>query len=165
MRRLILVSVIVLLLPLAGLAQEKGTPSSSQTYVFFAPGWGLPGGGKIAQFGGGGERRVYKRLGIGGDLGYLFPARGVGNGVGLLSVNASYHFGEGRSSQKLVPFVTGGYSLMFRGGAVSGFNFGGGVTEWFTDRIGLRMEVRDHTVSPCGCRLHVVQFRVGLTFR
>jgi hypothetical protein len=112
------------------------------------------------QFGAGGEGLLYNGLGMGAEIGYLAPFRSGGNGVGLFSGDASYHFNR---SSKLVPFVTAGYSAAFRSGVSHGGNFGGGVHYWMKDHVGLRFEFRDHLFSSDSP--HLFQFRVGLSFR
>jgi hypothetical protein len=113
------------------------------------------------QVAGGGEGLVYKGLGLGAEVGYLAPFRRAGDGFGIFSPNISYHFSNG--SSKLVPFVTGGYSLAFRNATSSGGNFGGGVQYWVKEHVGLRFEFRDHIFSSDSP--HFYQFRVGLSFR
>src|SRR5262245_52884746 len=56
-------------------------------------------------FGGGGERLIYKGLGMGAEVGVFAPSKDLGNGIGILSVNPSYHFGNATRSGKVVPFV------------------------------------------------------------
>ena len=90
----------------------------------------------------------------------LAPFRASGDGIGVFSANGAYHFQRPKS--KLVPFVTGGYSLAFRSFTSSGGNFGGGVQYWMKDHLGLRFEVRDHVFSSDSP--HFFQFRVGLSF-
>jgi hypothetical protein len=131
-------------------------------YAFGGVG-GNSGGGSTATFavGAGGEGLVYKGLGLGAEIGYIAPFRAGGSGIGILSPDVSYHFQ--RPNSKLVPFVTGGYSLAFRGGvSSSGGNFGGGVQYWIKDHLGLRFEFRDHVFSSDSP--HFYQFRVGLSF-
>lgn len=133
-------------------------------------GWGYVFGGAgvrdgfssntVINVGGGGERLISKGFGMGGELGYLTTTRTVGDGFGLASVNLSYHFNNAR---KLAPFVTGGGSLAFRGGAAGGGNIGGGVHYWMRDNVGLRLEVRDFIFSSDSP--NTVVFRVGLSFR
>jgi hypothetical protein len=136
-----------------------------QGYVFVAPG-AISSSGTTAtlHFGVGGEGLVHKGLGIGGEIGYLGPARGLQEGVGLFSANGSYHFKNASASGKLVPFVTGGYSLIFREGKANGVNFGGGVNYWFREAVGLRLEFRDQ-VFTLGETTHYYGFRIGLAFR
>jgi hypothetical protein len=162
MRKIILGVLFLIIASGVALAQSSNQ-RRAWGYVFAGAG-GATGSGSEGLFtvGAGGEGLVYKGLGFGAEVGYLAPFRGAGNGFGILSTDASYHFDRG--SSKLVPFVTGGYSLAFRGGAASsGGNFGGGVQYWMKDHLGLRLEFRDHVFSSDSP--HEYQFRVGLSFR
>ncbi len=158
--------------PTSSVATSTTTPSQSNKeyrahgYVFVAPGViASPGGATgTLHFGGGGEGLVYKGLGVGAEIGGLAPYRAFDSGIGIFSVDASYHFLKASKSGKVVPFVNGGYTLFFRSGTASGVNFGGGVNYWFKERIGLRFEVRDH-VAPEYSDVHYVGFRFGLAFR
>ncbi len=161
MRKLIFVILLALSLPLAAAAQ--GNEPRAQGYAFVAPG-GFTEGGSALHFGVGGEGLVYKGLGIGGEIGYLGLTRDLGAGFGVLSPDISYHFLNASKSGKVVPFVTGGYSLLFRSGAGHAFNVGGGVNYWFKERVGLRFEVRHHT--PVNTDLTPFYgVRIGLAFR
>jgi hypothetical protein len=123
------------------------------------------GGDSGVQAGIGGEGIIHKGFGIGGEIGYFRNIRfGNNDGLGLLSVNTSYHFLNVSKSRRLVPFATGGFSVFFRGGAVIGGNFGGGITYWFKDRLGVRLEVRDQIPAYSGIG-HFPSFRAALTFR
>jgi hypothetical protein len=103
-------------------------------------------------------------LGAGAELGYLFPRQAAGDGFGILSTNGFYRFTNSPSLQKVTPFVTAGYSLGFREGTINMANFGGGLDYWVRDRMGLRLEVRDH-VWPGDPAAHFLMFRVGLVGR
>jgi hypothetical protein len=106
---------------------------------------------------------VYKGLGVGGELGYVTPWHAFSNGLGVLSADGSYHFNR---SEKVVPFVSSGYTLLFRSGSINGVNFGGGVNYWFRERVGLRLEFRDQVgLSGGGSTTHFYGFRVGMSFR
>lgn len=145
-------------IPVLVSAQSKG-----QGYFFVAPG-GISGSGRTVSslhFGGGGEGLLYKGLGVGGEIGYLGLARSLGDGFGVFSANGSYHF-RTRSDRKLAPFVTAGYSLAFRSGTANMFNFGGGVHYWFCEKVGLRLEFRDHVWSR---EAHFWGLRIGVAFR
>jgi len=135
-------------------------------YGFVAPGAVVDGGtaAKTVHFGVGGDRLVYQGLGAGGEIGFLGPPHDFSEGVGIASANATYNFQKATSVRKVVPFVTGGYSLIFRRDASNGLNFGGGVNYWFKEHIGLRFEVRDHVFREFGTA-NFVGFRIGLTFR
>ena len=120
-------------------------------------------GRTMAHFGGGGEGLFYKGLGAGAEIGYVTSTGGLGRGYGLLSLNATHHFIKPGSSRKLVPFLTGGYSVAFSGFASHGGNFGGGVQYWMKDNMALRLEFRDHIFSSDSP--HLYGFRVGIAFR
>jgi len=133
-----------------------------QGFVFFSPTVISHGEGSVAHFGGGGEA-LFKQVGVGGEIGYLTPWRYFSDGVGLFSANGSFHV---PNISKVHPFVTAGYSLVFREGSANGFNFGGGVDYAMRERTGLRLEVRDNVFSNFGSEnVHMIGFRVGFTFR
>jgi Outer membrane protein beta-barrel domain len=160
MRKFIVAAIFLMLIQGIALAQSSNERR----------GWGYVFGGAGAssgdfsrsyfQFGAGGEGLVQKGFGLGAEIGYLSPFGSGGDGLGLFSGDASYHFSR---SSKLVPFVTGGYSAVFRNGVSHGGNVGGGVHYWVKDHVGLRFEVRDHVFSSDSP--HLFQFRVGLSFR
>jgi hypothetical protein len=152
------------LLPAFAFAQSADE-RRGQGYVFIAPGGIAPNGSTVTlQLGVGGEGLIHRGLGGGGEVGYLTSTRSLGSGFGILSANTSYHFTKASASGKVVPFVTGGYSLFFGDGQANGFNAGGGVTCWFRERLGLRLEFRDQVVTE-GRAVHYLGFRVGLSFR
>jgi len=152
----------------AGLAaaQEKDSPRKGQGYVFVAPG-GVTEQGHTdgyLHFGIGGEGVIYKGLGLGAEIGYLFANGCPSCGLGLGSINGYYQFKSVGSSRKLVPFITGGFSAAVGSGGVgSGFNFGGGVNYWLRRRVGLRLEFRDHIPAEAP-DAHLWQGRIGFAF-
>jgi len=161
MRKILVAIVLVISVQVVVCAQTSGE-RKGWGYVVGGVG-GASGSGSTAffQVAGGGEGLVYKGLGLGAEIGYLAPFRDGGDGLGIASPDISYHFSR---ESKLVPFVTGGYSLAFRSGVnSSGGNFGGGVQYWMKDRVALRVEFRDHVFSSDSP--HLFQFRVGLAFR
>ncbi|MFY9611688.1 MAG: hypothetical protein WAU45_24130 [Blastocatellia bacterium] len=161
MRRLVMVVSFFVLGQAAAFGQTTSEPRA-WGYGFGAVG-GTSSSVATLHVGGGGEGLVYKSLGLGAEVGYLSPFEDLGDGIGILSTNVAYHFVRPRSNQKLVPFVTGGFSLAFRSGASGGGNFGGGVQYWVRPRLGLRFEFRDHIFS--SDTPHLYGFRVGLSFR
>jgi len=165
MHRLLLVSVSLFAMSVLAHGQESPEPRAL-AHVFFGGGGTFAEGNAAGtlQVGGGGEGRIYKGLGAGAELGYLFPRQAAGDGLGILSTNGFYRFTNSSSPQKVTPFVTAGYSLGFRDGTINMANFGGGVDYWVRDRMGLRLEVRDHvwTGDPTA---HFLMFRVGLVGR
>jgi hypothetical protein len=164
MRRVICGWVLLTFFAVPGAAQTSDE-HQAQGYAFFAPGGVAAGGSQgTIHFGGGVEALVYKGLGVGGEIGYLAPTRSFGNGLGVFSADGSYHFLTRQRDQKLVPFVTSGYSLFFRSGTANLVNFGGGVNYWFRERTGLRVEFRDH-IRPDYTTAHFWEFRIGVAFR
>lgn len=135
-------------------------------YVFGAPGQLRAVGDSATTFhvGGGGEVQTPTGLGGGAEVGFLGPTASFGDGIGVLNVNASYHV-QGHTSSRTVPFVTGGYSLLFRDGHSNGWNVGGGVEHWVRPGLGLRLEFRDQIHSDGGVTAHFVGFRAGICFR
>ncbi len=124
--------------------------------------WFHSGCGLVTHIGGGGEGFVYRGLAIGGEGGWGWVDGHFRDGVALASANASYHFGRDRS---LVPFITGGYSLLFRDFHANGFNLGGGATWWAARHVGLRFDGRLHRFQfgPAGVNVFLVS--IGPSFR
>jgi hypothetical protein len=143
-------------------AQEKPKREAGQGYAFAGFG-ALNSDSSLLHFGGGAEANLFKGIGFGVEVGYLSPLQNLGNGIGILSIDGQYTFGTGHAG-KLRPFLTGGYTLAFRSGHANAVNFGGGVHYWFSRRVGLRMEFRDH-VSPSLWDAHLWQGRIGFDFR
>ena len=165
MKNLLAVICLLLLLPAVAPGQERDDKTEGHGYFFAAPGV-LAGHGNsmtMVHFGGGGEAYVYKGLGFGAEVGYLSPIEAWSEGVGCLSINGQYAL-RSSARYRVVPFISGGYSLLFRSGSLNAVNFGGGVNYWFAKRAGLRLEVRDH-VSPEYFGDHLIQGRVGITLR
>ena len=110
----------------------------------------------------GGEGVFRNGLGVGGEIGYTTPWKSFTDGIGIASLNGSYHFG---SRNRIDPFVTGGYTLLFRSGHVNAFNLGAGVNYWFASRLGLKVEFRDHIDPNNNLNVHLWSVRTGLNFR
>jgi hypothetical protein len=65
----------------------------------------------------------------------------------------------------VTPFLTGGYTLWFRHGAVSAVNVGGGVHYWLRDGLGLRAEFRDHVpLGDYSSKPHLWGARIGFAW-
>lgn len=160
----LLLMTLLLMTLMAGLASAQ-TPGG-QLYTFVAPGGVAGGNGASAtmHYGFGGEGFVYDGLSVGGEIGYAASLRRQSQGLGIASGNGSYHFKNSSGDGRLVPFITGGYSVLFRSAAAHGFNFGGGVNYWSKERLGVRLEFRDH-VAKFDRPVHFLGFRVGITFR
>jgi len=150
---------------LAGLLLSAGVSNAQTT----GQGYVVGGGGvysnpftsgTVAEVAGGGEALIENRLGIGGELGFVFE------GSATASLKASLHFPNQRTSS-MVPFVGGGYTrlayLTDRGGA-NALNIGAGVTFWSSGRKGLLIEFRDviyHALGTDQCWT----IRVGMAFK
>lgn len=158
----IAIFTFVLLIALARPLQAQ----ASNGYVFFAPG-GLTCCGQTAmtlQFGVGGEVVLGKGIGVGAEIGAAGTRQHFGDSVvGVFSPNGYYHFAHGKDI-KFDPFVTGGYTLIFRSGHANLFNLGGGLNYWFRTRLGGRLEFRDQ-VHTDGSSVHYWGVRFGLAFR
>ncbi len=166
MKRFLFICCVVVLIPAAlAYCQESRQPESGRAYTFVAPGAAVSSDGSAGalHFGGGGEAMLVKGVGIGCEIGYLAPMQYLEQGIGVLSINGLYAFRTSRLA-RVSPFVTGGYSLLFRDGHLNAVNFGVGMHYWFSRRVGLRLEVRDH-VSPAYFNDHLLQARVGVAFR
>ena len=147
------------------MAAAAAMAQRSSGYVFFAPG-GVTANGYTSgtfQAGGGGDAIFWKGLGVNVELGALWPHEQVLYAVGMLSPGGVYYLRRGKD-HRVDPFVNGGYTLMFRGGAQSLFYAGGGVNIWASRKIGVRLEFRDH-VTTDGQADHYWGFRIGAAFR
>ncbi|MBZ5724848.1 MAG: hypothetical protein LAP87_07605 [Acidobacteriia bacterium] len=153
------------LLVLAGVFALALQAQSSNGYLFFAPG-GVTCCGTTSMTlhaGVGGEGVIGKGIGIGAELGAVGPRDELADSVGMFSPNGYYHFVH-RKELKADPFVTAGYTLMFRSGHANLFNFGTGLNYWFLNHLGARVEFRDH-VYHSGRAVHYWGVRFGLAFR
>lgn len=162
MQRVVMVASFFVLVQAAAFGQTSSEPRG-WGYGFGGVGGTSEGSVVTLHVGGGGEGLVYKGLGLGAEVGYLSPFEDLGDGIGILSTNVSYHFVRPKTNQKLVPFVSGGFSLAFKNGTSGGGNFGGGAQYWLRPHLGLRFEFRDHIFS--SDTPHLYGFRVGVSFR
>jgi hypothetical protein len=133
-----------------------------QGYGYFGV-MGATGGttfGKLLNPGVGADLFLYKGLAASMDIGYVgYYNNFRADGVGVFSPNVAYHF---FNSSRVVPFVTAGYSMTFRGGTTNLGNYGAGLTYWFSNRVGLRVEGRDHCNTSGD---HIAGIRIGITIR
>src|SRR5262245_5102157 len=168
MRKMILLTLFVSLVPCFALAQTPQPPSREHRghgYVFVGPGAFTNESVTFLHYGGGLEGLMKGGLGVGIELAGFNGTGEFSGGFGTLSPDISYHFLNASKSRKLVPFVTGGYTLFIGGGGVANaIKFGVCVNYWFKDRIGLRIEVRDHVIAPAP-EYNLIGVRFGLAFR
>jgi len=157
--------------PAAAIAQSGGStpakPVSGLGYGFAGVGAAIGDGDSTGTWhvGGGGEAIFAGAIGVGAEIGYLNSFEEDSEGIGVFSVNGSYHFGGGSPSRKVRPFVTGGYTLGFQDGHANLFNVGGGVDFWLKPKVGLRVEFRDHIWTRDNDTVQFLGVRAGVTFR
>ncbi len=157
-------SAIILLLAAALTPAAWGQKARSHGYWFVAPGAASAHG--FSDFtihaGGGGEYALPKGFGAGAEIGALGATANYTDSVmGVASANGYYHFITDRR-ERLDPFVTAGYSLLFRSDTANAFNYGVGLNYWFRPSYAARVEFRDHYWSGPG--VHFWGIRVGLSF-
>ncbi len=163
MKRLSVTLLIVTLLPLMAVAQSRDY-SRGHGYFYVAPGIATEWeSSAMLHIGGGVEVFPSKYVGVGADAGYVADFADYMN-PSTFSMYAVGRFRPKTSDNKVEPFVAGGYTHFFHGSTPNGVNFGGGINYWFTNHVGLRLEVRDsaHGSRPLD---HFVGFRIGVTFR
>ena len=160
-------------MPAAALAQAGG---NAPARAVGGLGYGFVGLGAVTSsgesmgtwhVGGGGEAVIRDAIGIGAEIGYLNGLEEPDeSGLGVFSLNGSYHFNGGEASRRFRPFLTAGYTLGFAAdGHENLFNIGGGVDYWLKPKVGLRVEFRDHVWSGDEDTLHFWSVRFGVTFR
>ena len=163
MKSLLTIFTLLLLLPVLAMAEDNDQETHAQGYVFAAP--GKLRSSSTLHFGGGAEFDLYKGLGFSTDIGYISNPQCMGRGFGILSPNVRFAFTNANDS-KLVPYITGGYSLLFRSSSANSYNFGGGIDYWFHDKAALKVEFRDHVWRYSSySTYHIWQIRMGFSFR
>jgi hypothetical protein len=140
----------------------ESKPFRGYGFAYFQAAGGCCRFGDLLGVGAGGDALFFKGLGASIDLGYVFPRACPTRGIGLLTLNPSYHFAGRSKPRKVMPFVTAGYALAFRAETASVGNFGGGVTWWISRKTGLRLEARDYFDARGGS---VFVFRTSVAFR
>ena len=164
MKKAILATLILALAPSLAHAQSPDY-SKRHGYVYFAPGLTAPEGEGTIHLGGGWERFFHRHVGMGLEGGFLAPVKSIRDGIGTSPPNLVARVRAKSNENKIEPFVTGGYTLLFREGTANGVNLGGGVNWWFKERVGLRFEVRDNVFFADGELGQLFGFRVGFTFK
>lgn len=143
-----------------------------QGYVYAGIGKSLGvGAPTMLEFGLGSEFRIYKGFAVGAEIGYCAepidtsgPSSSwiIGDAFGRLSLGGSYHFFRNRN---ISAFVTSGYSRDFGDANGNRFNFGGGINLCARERMGIRLEVRDHVRLNTSSTDHYLSLRLGIAFR
>ena len=162
MQKIAIVVTLVVLFGTHASAQEVEEGLQRTGTVFGALGGTSDGTAPLFHVGAGEDVVWPNGLGVGADVGYISSTTDFGEGLFLLTAGPIYEFQTGR---RYKPFVRGGVSLVLgEGGALSLMHFGGGIDQWFDERWGLRLEVRDH-LHPRYPGFQVVEFTVGLLIR
>ena len=152
---------LFLLLPCASMAQY------TREYVFVAPARDTVSTGTSSAYGAGlgVERMIQKWFGAGAELGGVVPGRGKANQAsGSFSFNGYAH---PLLNSKWDPYVTGGYSFLFRDFASNGFNMGAGLNYWYSDNRAFMLEIHElaGNKDPAFPEHRYLEFRIGLSFR
>jgi hypothetical protein len=108
---------------------------------------------------GGGEALLGGVFGVAGEAGLLANSSNV---LWVASANGVLHV----TSARLSPFLTGGYTRMGSGeGGFDAWNLGAGVDVWSKERLGFRLDFRDHIRDDFRGTVHYWTVRGGLVFR
>ena len=101
--------------------------------------------------------------GVGGEFGVLGDSSSV---LFVSSVNGVFHFLPSAAKHRLSPYVTGGYTRMSSGeGSFAAWNVAAGLDVWAKDRLGLRVEFRDHVRPDDRGTVQYWSIRAGVVFR
>ncbi len=167
--------LVLLALVLLVLTHPEARAQNTRSSVFVAPA-GISSGGDTARayhVGGGVERMLERGFGAGADVVAVLPGQGkIKDTVGILALNLYHHptLFRARPARaprlRTEPFVTVGYSLLFRDFTSNLFSFGGGINYWLEDNHGLLLEFRDNVGQPRnGPTTHYWAVRIGMSFR
>lgn len=115
----------------------------------------------VAGLTGGGEIAIGRGFSAGPEMGFIAPSKGRfwDTVQGLAALNGYYHFRQDERV-RFDPYVSSGYSVVFRDGHLNMFNYGGGLNYWVIPNVGFRGEFRDRT----GNGMHLWSFRFGVSF-
>jgi len=159
-------------------------------FIFFAPGSENPGiaqgtssgfvpppiyvppgeSGSQPVYGGGGgiELRLGQWLGVAGEVSGIVTSRQSSDSLGNFSVGPYLHYLHRRKlDSNFDPYVTGGYSVIFRDFTANGFHAGAGLNYWFRERMGLVVGFTwEHEFATAqNLRTDFYMGHIGLTFR
>lgn len=153
------VVAVSLALPAHSAAQateKQGTWAYGYGFVGFGAAIGEELGDPIFHLGPGADL-MFGRFGLTGELGYMAAFEFPTDGFGTFSPGVLYAFAK----RGTVPFLNGGFTLFFRGGAEAGWFVGGGVNFWRSDRFGFRAELNDQVLFSS----HLLTARFAILFR
>ena len=156
---LVLLTSFLLLTPSHARAQateKDGTWAYGYGFAGFGAAIGEELGDLLLHLGSGADVML-GRFGLTGELGYMASAEHPLDGFGTFSPGVLLAF----SKQGTVPFVKGGFTLFFRGGAEPGWFVGAGVNFWSSDKFGFRAELNDQVFVSN----HLLAARFAVLFR
>lgn len=112
---------------------------------------------------GGAEALIRERAGVGGEFGVLANSSSA---LLVFSANGVLHPTGKAASRRNSPFVSGGYTRMGSGeGSFGAWNVGGGLDLWWRERLGFRVEFRDHVRPDRRGTVQYWTIRAGVVFR
>lgn len=154
----------VFVMALAGGVQTAGAQALGYAIAGPAGQYGFFGTSGLAGHGAaGGEVLIQNRVGLGGEYG-IFAGEGGGMYVG--SLNGVVHFAPAERQRGTRPFLTGGYTRLSSGdGDFNAWNVGAGVDIWARERVGVRVELRDHIRPDDRGDIHYWAIRAGVVIR
>ena len=113
------------------------------------------------EMGGMADFRIRDQLGVAVSAGFMANVSdnsAFADRSGLYTGGVRYSL----SSDKIAPFVTGGYALSAGEGTTHHFGFaGGGVRYWYGEKIGVQFELRDYITSD----INFLQGRISVLLR
>lgn len=115
--------------------------------------------------GGGIEQLFGNHLGAGLEVNAVLPGSGSANKtIGVASFNG---YGHLLRNSKWDPYVTGGYSFIFRDFTANGWNVGGGLNYWFHENTAFTVELHEQAGKhfPSFAENHILELRFGISFR
>ncbi|MPZ17692.1 MAG: outer membrane beta-barrel protein [Luteitalea sp.] len=160
------IGLLMLLCPL--LAPRAAAQTPVEGYVYAGPGGysGFSNDSWLVSLGGGAE--IFPSaapLSVGVELGYLGQPTALSGGLALFSANGGYHFARRGGRQTVSPFVTAGYTRLFRPDVgFNAWNLGAGINYRVSERVGLRIELRDHIRPDDRSTIQYWTVRFGVTF-
>jgi hypothetical protein len=169
MNKLIGTATLLLIAPVWASSQNADHPHFIQGYGFVA-------GETTGDFSGGAGVEGISSHGIGFGGEYAYRKIQWEN---QLSLNLFYHFGASTAKRRFEPFVTGGFTRLWKFNLgltpAWGGNLGCGANIWVTKHVGVRLEARD-TIGGRSLSIqypsltysepnNVGSFRIGVTFR
>jgi hypothetical protein len=161
-RRLLIVALAVAVLTIA----PRYAESQVVGYGIFGP-TVLSGGSEYLVSGttaGGAEFLFNGRIGVGVEAGFIGTPQ---SGWPVLSATGVWHLASSRhAGPKVSPFLAAGISSIDSERSPNrSWNIGAGIDVWMRERVGLRIDYRDHFTPQADFTPRYSMLRVGVVFR